>query len=42
LPDGAIESFLASGGLFHRLENGFYQIAPKQLAWMANYLAQLC
>ncbi len=42
LPDGAIESFLASGGLFQRLENGFYQIAPKQLAWMANYLTQLC
>ncbi len=42
VPDGAIESFLESGGLFTRLENGFYQIEPKQLAWMANYLAQLC
>ncbi len=42
VPDGAIESFLESGGLFTRLENGFYQIEPKQLAWMDNYLAQLC
>lgn len=42
VPDGAIESFLESGGLFTRLSNGFYQIEPKQLAWMDNYLAQLC
>lgn len=42
VPDGAIETFLQSGGLFERLGNGFYQISPKQLAWMDNYLAQLC
>ncbi len=42
VPDGAIETFLQGGGLFERLANGFYQISPKQLAWMDNYLAQLC